>query len=49
MVALRGGYILQSDHSVPHTVDPATYDYLVRLVREHGTYPLKLGEFDENV
>ena len=47
--AKGGGYILQSDHSVPHTVDPATYDYLVGLVRERGAYPLKLGEFDENV
>jgi uroporphyrinogen-III decarboxylase len=32
--AKGGGYILQSDHSVPSNVDPATYDYLVRLVRE---------------
>lgn len=47
--AKGGGYILQSDHSMPNNVDPATYDYLVGLVREHGTYPLKLGEFDENV
>ncbi|MCX7427036.1 MAG: hypothetical protein NTW96_15605 [Planctomycetia bacterium] len=32
--AKGGGYIVQSDHSVPSNVDPATYDYLVRLVRE---------------
>jgi uroporphyrinogen-III decarboxylase len=44
--AKGGGYIVQSDHSVPGDVAPATYDYFVRLVREHGTYPLKLGEFD---
>jgi hypothetical protein len=47
--AKGGGYIVQSDHSVPDNVAPATYDYVVRLVREHGTYPLNLGEFDEPV
>ncbi len=47
--AKGGGYIIQSDHSVPYTVDPATYDYFVQLVHEHGTYPLDLGEFDEEV
>jgi uroporphyrinogen-III decarboxylase len=47
--AKGGGYILQSDHSMPDNVAPATYDYLVRLAREHGTYPLNLGEFDEDV
>ncbi len=45
--AKGGGYIIQSDHSVPGDVDAATYDYYVRLVREHGRYPLRLGEFDE--
>ncbi len=44
--AKGGGFILQSDHSVPDNVDPATYDYVVQLVREYGNYPLKLGEFD---
>ena len=38
--AQGGGYILQSDHSVPDTVAPDTYDYVVRLAREFGTYPL---------
>jgi len=47
--AKGGGFILQSDHSVPDNVAPATYDYLMRLVREHGTYPLDLGEFDQDV
>lgn len=47
--AKGGGYILQSDHSVPDNVDPASYDYVVSLVREHGVYPLSLGEFDEDV
>jgi uroporphyrinogen-III decarboxylase len=47
--AKGGGYILQSDHSVPDNVAPATYDYVVRLVRECGRYPLRLGEFDREV
>ncbi len=47
--AKGGGFILQSDHSMPDNVDPATYDYVVELAREHGTYPLDLGEFDEDV
>ena len=44
--AKGGGYIFQSDHSMPDNVDPATYDYVVRLVREFGNYPLNPGEFD---
>jgi uroporphyrinogen decarboxylase len=47
--AKGGGFILQSDHSVPDNVDPGTYDYVIRLAREHGTYPLDLGEHDEPV
>ena len=44
--AKGGGYIFQSDHSVPATVSGANYDYVVNLVRERGTYPLELGEYD---
>jgi len=44
--AKGGGFIFQSDHSVPGNVPPANYDYVVRLVREHGRYPLQLGEYD---
>jgi len=47
--AKGGGFIFQSDHSMPDNVDPATYDYAIRLVREHGTYPLDLGEFERDV
>ena len=47
--AKGGGFILQSDHSMPDNVNPATYDYVIKLAREHGTYPLDLGEFDEDV
>jgi len=44
--AKGGGYIFQSDHSVPSNVSGQNYDYVVRLVRELGRYPLRLGEFD---
>jgi len=44
--AKGGGYILQSDHSMPDNVAPATYDYVVQLAREYGVYPLNLGEYD---
>ena len=47
--AKGGGYIFQSDHSIPSNVDPATYDYVIQLVREYGDYPLHLGEFDEDI
>ena len=43
--AKGGGYIFQSDHSIPNNVDPGTYDFVVKLVREHGRYPLNLGEY----
>jgi uroporphyrinogen-III decarboxylase len=44
--AKGGGYIFQSDHSVPDNVSGERYDYAVRLVREYGVYPLDLGEYD---
>jgi uroporphyrinogen decarboxylase len=44
--AKGGGMILQSDHSVTSSVSGQTYDYIVNLVREHGSYPLDLGEYD---
>ncbi|MBI3119666.1 MAG: hypothetical protein HYZ00_13310 [Candidatus Hydrogenedentes bacterium] len=47
--AKGGGYIVQSDHSVPDNVDPASYDYMIQLVREFGQYPLDLGEFDQDI
>jgi uroporphyrinogen-III decarboxylase len=47
--ARGGGYIFQSDHSVSSEVSGHTYDAIVRLVREYGTYPLKLGVFEENL
>jgi hypothetical protein len=44
--AKGGGMIFQSDHSVSSSVSGKTYDYIVKLVREYGTYPLNLGEYD---
>lgn len=40
--AKGGGFIFQSDHSVSSNVSGKTYDYIMNLVREYGTYPLKL-------
>jgi uroporphyrinogen decarboxylase len=44
--AKGGGFIFQSDHSVPSNVSGRRYDEVVRLVREYGRYPLRLGECD---
>jgi uroporphyrinogen-III decarboxylase len=44
--AKGGGFIFQSDHSVPSNLPPKKYDYVVKLVREYGVYPLDLGEYD---
>jgi uroporphyrinogen-III decarboxylase len=40
--AKRDGYIFQSDHSVSSAVSGQTYDYIVKLVREYGKYPLNI-------
>lgn len=47
--AKGGGYIFQSDHSVPSNVSGERYQYVIEIVRSHGTYPLQLGELDEPV
>ena len=39
--AIGGGYIFMSDHSVTSGVSGPTYDYIVKLVREYGKYPLQ--------
>jgi uroporphyrinogen decarboxylase len=44
--AKGGGYIFQSDHSVPSNISAERYEYVINLVRRHGTYPLELEEFD---
>jgi hypothetical protein len=45
--AKGGGYIFQSDHSVPSNVSAERYELVVDLVRSYGRYPLELGEFDQ--
>ncbi len=45
--ARGGGYIFQSDHSVPSNVSAERYEYVVNLGRQHGRYPLSLGEHTE--
>jgi len=47
--AKGGGFIFQSDHSVSSEVSGHTYDYIVKLVREYGKYPLQLEEMDEEI
>jgi len=47
--AKGGGLIFQSDHSVTSSVSGHTYDYIVKLVREYGKYPLDLGGFEEEI
>jgi uroporphyrinogen decarboxylase len=47
--ARGGGFIFQSDHSVTSAVSGQTYDYIVKLVRQYGRYPLCLGECEEQV
>jgi len=44
--AKGGGYIFQSDHSVASNISGQTYDMIVKLVRENGNYPLRLGQYD---
>jgi hypothetical protein len=44
--AKGGGWIFQSDHSVPSNVSGENYETVVNLVRRYGKYPLDLGEYD---
>jgi len=44
--AKGGGFIFQSDHSVPSDISGERYDYVVKLVRQYGKYPLVLGQYD---
>jgi hypothetical protein len=47
--AKGGGYIFQSDHSVTSAVSGRTYDEIVKLVRQYGIYPIRLGEYEEKI
>jgi hypothetical protein len=44
--AKGGGFIVQSDHSVPSNVSAERYEFVYNLVKKHGSYPLNLGEWD---
>ncbi len=44
--AKGGGYIIQSDHSVPSNVSAERYEYVYNLVQRYGKYPLDLGAWD---
>lgn len=44
--AKGGGYIFQSDHSVPSNVTAERYEFAINLVRKYGVYPLNLGSYD---
>lgn len=44
--AKGGGYIMQSDHSVPSNVSAERYEYVLNLIRSFGKYPLELGAYD---
>jgi len=44
--AKGGGFIVQSDHSVPSNVSAERYEFVRNLVRKHGKYPLALGAYD---
>ena len=44
-----GGLIFQSDHSVSSSVSGPTYDYIIKLVRQYGRYPLNLESHDVEV
>jgi uroporphyrinogen decarboxylase len=44
--AKGGGYIFQSDHSVPGNISAENYEYVINLVRRYGKYPLDLGAYD---
>lgn len=41
-----GGYIFQSDHSVPGNISADRYEFVLNLVRKYGQYPLQLGKYD---
>ncbi len=47
--AKGGGYLPQSDHSVTSSVSGESYDFIMKLIRDYGKYPLNLGEFDEKI
>jgi uroporphyrinogen decarboxylase len=47
--ARGGGMIFQSDHSVSSAVAGRTYDFIVKLVREYGKYPIRMEGTGESL
>jgi uroporphyrinogen-III decarboxylase len=47
--AQGGGFIFQSDHSVSSSVSGHAYDFIMKLVRKYGVYPLQLGKHHETI
>jgi len=47
--AKNGGYIMASDHSVTGDSKVENYDCMIELINKYGTYPMNLGEFDEEI
>jgi uroporphyrinogen decarboxylase len=45
--AKGGGYLPQSDHSVPSNVSAERYEFVLDLLRKNGKYPLSLGSWDD--
>ncbi len=45
--AKGGGYLPQSDHSVPSNVSVERYEFVLNLLKKHGKYPLDLGVWDD--
>ena len=47
--AQKGGWILQSDHSVSSEVTPESYELVVKLLREYGNYPLDMDRITKEL
>jgi Uroporphyrinogen-III decarboxylase len=45
--AKGGGYLPQSDHSVPSNVSAERYEFVLNLLQKYGPYPLDLGAYDD--
>ena len=45
--AKGGGYLIQSDHSVPSNVSAERYEFVLNLLVKHGGFPLRLGSWDD--
>jgi uroporphyrinogen-III decarboxylase len=41
--AQGGGYVAQSDHSIPGDVAPSSYEYVIELLQENGRLPILIS------